>query len=501
MEGKFEMELEKLIQAIPYSRLVQSQEDTLHTEVKSIDQDSRQVTVGTLFVCIDGEVVDGHTYAKKAQELGAVAIVAERMLEDVTIPIILVQDGKRAMAMLAAAFYGYPTTEMNLIGITGTNGKTTVSHLVEFILADHAVTTGLIGTMYRKIGSEIMETKNTTPDSLTLQKTFRQMRDKKVTTAIMEVSSHALVQGRAYGSEYDVAVFTNLSQDHLDYHKTMAEYAHAKSLLFAQLGNGYGETAKTAVINGDDPHAKMMIEATGASLLTYGIDEVATFQASDIRISSKGTRFELHFQDEVFDVQLKLIGKFNVYNALAAIATVYATDEAPAMIPEIISSLEKVEGVAGRFELVDAGQQFPVIVDYAHTPDGLENVLKTVAEFATGRIFVVVGCGGDRDKGKRPQMAQIAVKYATDPIFTSDNPRTEVPMQIIEDMLAGVPNATYTVKEQRHDAIRFAVQHANPEDVILIAGKGHETYQIIGDVVHDFDDRKEAREAILAKIL
>lgn len=501
MEGKFEMELEKLMQAIPYSQLVQAKEDTLHIEVKSVEQDSRQVAAGTLFVCIDGEVVDGHAFAKTAQEQGAVAIVAERMLADITIPVILVQDGKRAMAMLAAAFYSYPTAEMNLIGITGTNGKTTVSHLVEFILADHAVTTGLIGTMYRKIGAEILETKNTTPDSLTLQKTFRQMRDQEVTTAIMEVSSHALVQGRVYGSEYDIAVFTNLSQDHLDYHKTMEEYAHAKSLLFAQLGNGYGGSAKTAIINGDDPHAKMMIEATGVSLLTYGIDGAATFQASDIRISSKGTGFQLHFQDEVFAVQLKLIGKFNVYNALAAIATVYAANETPHAIPDIIASLEKVQGVAGRFELVDAGQQFPVIVDYAHTPDGLENVLKTVTEFATGRIFVVVGCGGDRDKGKRPQMAQIAVKYATDPIFTSDNPRTEVPMQIIEDMLAGVPDATYTVKEHRHDAIRFAVQQANPEDVILIAGKGHETYQIIGDVVHDFDDRKEAREAILAKIL
>ncbi|MBC1473495.1 UDP-N-acetylmuramoyl-L-alanyl-D-glutamate--2,6-diaminopimelate ligase [Listeria grandensis] len=495
------MELKKLIQAIPYNRIMQVKEDVLHIEINAVEQDSRQVRDGTLFVCIDGEVVDGHDYAKIAQEQGAVAIVAERMLADVTLPIILVQDGKRAMAMLAAAFYENPTAEMALIGITGTNGKTTVSHLIEFILADHAVTTGLIGTMYRKIGAEILETKNTTPDSLTLQKTFRQMRQAKVTTAIMEVSSHALVQGRVYGSEYDIAVFTNLSQDHLDYHKTMEEYAHAKSLLFAQLGNGYGGVAKTAVMNADDAYARFMTEATGVSLLSYGIEKEATFQARNIRISSKGTAFDLHFQGEVIHAELKLIGKFNVYNALAAIATVYAAKEGPDTLPEIIASLEKVPGVAGRFELVDAGQQFPVIVDYAHTPDGLENVLKTVSEFATGRIFVVVGCGGDRDKGKRPQMAQIAVKYATDPIFTSDNPRTEAPMQIIEDMLAGVPNATYAVKEQRHDAIRFAVNQAKAEDVILIAGKGHETYQIIGDVVHDFDDRIEARDAILAKIL
>ncbi|MBC1499540.1 UDP-N-acetylmuramoyl-L-alanyl-D-glutamate--2,6-diaminopimelate ligase [Listeria weihenstephanensis] len=495
------MELEKLIRAIPYSQIKQADENTLHIEVQAVEQDSRQVKAGTLFVCIDGEIVDGHAFASKAQEQGAVAIVAERMLPGIAIPIILVEDGKRAMAMLAAAFYNYPTSEMNLIGITGTNGKTTVSHLVEFILSDAHVMTGLIGTMYRKIGTEILETKNTTPDSLTLQKTFRQMREEDVTTAIMEVSSHALVQGRVYGSDYDVAVFTNLSQDHLDYHKTMEEYAHAKSLLFAQLGNGYQGTPKTAIINRDDAHSQMMIDATGVNLLTYGIDNEATFKASNIQISSKGTKFDLHFQGETFSVQLKLIGKFNVYNALAAIATVYAANTKPQAIPDIISSLEKVEGVAGRFELVDAGQQFPVIVDYAHTPDGLENVLKTVCEFAKGRIFVIVGCGGDRDKGKRPQMAQIAVKYATDPIFTSDNPRTEEPMQIIEDMLAGVPEADYTVREHRQDAIQYAVKQANPDDVILIAGKGHETYQIIGDVVHDFDDRVEARAAILAKIL
>ncbi|AQY50710.1 UDP-N-acetylmuramoylalanyl-D-glutamate--2,6-diaminopimelate ligase [Listeria weihenstephanensis FSL R9-0317] len=495
------MELEKLIRAIPYSQIKQADENTLHIEVQAVEQDSRQVKAGTLFVCIDGEIVDGHAFASKAQEQGAVAIVAERMLPGIAIPIILVEDGKRAMAMLAAAFYNYPTSEMNLIGITGTNGKTTVSHLVEFILSDAHVMTGLIGTMYRKIGTEILETKNTTPDSLTLQKTFRQMREEDVTTAIMEVSSHALVQGRVYGSDYDVAVFTNLSQDHLDYHKTMEEYAHAKSLLFAQLGNGYQGTPKTAIINRDDAHSQMMIDATGVNLLTYGIDNEATFKASNIQISSKGTKFDLHFQGETFSVQLKLIGKFNVYNALAAIATVYAANTKPQAIPDIISSLEKVEGVAGRFELVDAGQQFPVIVDYAHTPDGLENVLKTVCEFAKGRIFVIVGCGGDRDKGKRPQMAQIAVKYATDPIFTSDNPRTEEPMQIIEDMLAGVPEADYTVREHRQDAIQYAVKQANPDDVILIAGKGHETYQIIGDVVHDFNDRVEARAAILAKIL
>lgn len=493
------MELEKLLQAIPYCQLMQADENTLHMEVKTIEQDSRQVQAGTLFVCVDGEVVDGHDYAQKAVASGATVIVAERMLDDIAVPIVLVQDGKRAMARLAAMFYGDPTAEMNLIGITGTNGKTTVSHLIEFILADHGATTGLIGTMYRKIGTEILETKNTTPDSLTLQKTFRQMRDVEVTTAVMEVSSHALVQGRVYGSDYDVAVYTNLSQDHLDYHNTMEEYAHAKSLLFAQLGNQSSGKTKTAVINNDDAYANFMMEATSAHVLTYGIDKAATFRAANIEISSKGTRFELHFRGETFPVQLQLIGKFNVYNALAAIAAVYATDEAPNSMTEIIASLEKVTGVAGRFELVDAGQQFPVIVDYAHTPDGLENVLKTVGEFAKGRIFVVVGCGGDRDKGKRPLMAQIAVKYATDPVFTSDNPRTENPTQIIEDMLAGVPDANYTVKEARHEAIVYAVEAAKPEDVILIAGKGHETYQIIGDVVHDFDDRKEARAAILAK--
>ncbi|EAC3993628.1 UDP-N-acetylmuramoyl-L-alanyl-D-glutamate--2,6-diaminopimelate ligase [Listeria monocytogenes] len=488
------MKLNELMEAIP----VFTGEVSETIEISHIAQDSRKVKPGTLFICIDGEVVDGHQFASRAVELGAVAIIAEKQV-DVSIPVIYVRDSKRAMAMLADYFYGSPTQALKLVGITGTNGKTTVSHLVEQIVRENGEQTGLIGTMYRKIGDQILETKNTTPDSLTLQETFRDMLLSGVSTAVMEVSSHALVQGRVYGSDYDVAVFMNLSQDHLDYHHTMEEYANAKSLLFAQLGNSYHTSnPKIAVLNADDAESVRMQKATAAHIITFGIKQEADFQASNIKITSHGSTFDLGTPVGNFTLKIKMIGNFSVYNVLAAIATSFALH-----IPmeKAIKTVESIPGVKGRFELVHAGQEFPVIVDYAHTPDGLLNVLETIDEFAEKRVFVVVGCGGDRDKGKRPQMAKIAVDYATNPIFTSDNPRSENPRAIIEDMIQGVPESdAYVVHENRRDAIRFAVNQAEAGDVILIAGKGHEDYQVVGDEVIDFDDRVEARIAIEKKL-
>jgi len=462
-------------------------------EITSIENDNRKVQKGSLFICIKGYTVDGHDFAKSAVTNGAAAIVAERPLS-LDIPVIIVKDTTRAMAVLADAYYGQPTKSLHLIGITGTNGKTTTSHLIERIFADAGEKTGLIGTMYTKIAEKMLETKNTTPESLTLQKTFNQMVNAGVSLAVMEVSSHALDLGRVHGCDFDVAVFTNLTQDHLDYHKTMEEYKRAKSLLFSQLGNTFDHTKpRFAVLNADDPASEMFSRSTAAHVITYGIDQKADVQAINIQMTPKGTNFDLVIDGATYPVQMKLIGKFSVYNVLASIAAALVSK---IKIKNIIHSIESVEGVAGRFELVHAGQDFTVIVDYAHTPDSLENVLKTIQHFARKKIVVVVGCGGDRDRTKRPLMAQIACKWATNPILTSDNPRSEDPLEILKDMENGVKGETYKVIPDRKEAIFTAVREASAGDVILIAGKGHETYQIIGNIVHDFDDRLVAREAI-----
>ncbi|RLQ95834.1 UDP-N-acetylmuramoyl-L-alanyl-D-glutamate--2,6-diaminopimelate ligase [Falsibacillus albus] len=465
-------------------------------EIHSLENDNRKVEKGSLFICIKGFTNDGHNFAQNAVESGAAAVLSERPL-DLNVPVIVVKDTKRAMSVLADGFYGQPTKQLHLIGITGTNGKTTTSHLIDAVYRHAKVPTGLIGTMYVKMNERIIETKNTTPESLTLQKTFHQMKEENIEAAIMEVSSHALVQGRVHGCDYNIAVFTNLSQDHLDYHKTMDEYRHAKGLLFSQLGNTYDhKRPKFAVLNADDPASEFYLQDTAAHVVTFGIEHDADFQAVNIRMNGQGTTFQLKYPDGEREVSLKLIGKFSVYNALAAIAACYASELS---IETILSALQKVEGVAGRFELVDEGQDFPVIVDYAHTPDSLENVLKTVKQIADNKVFVVVGCGGDRDKTKRPLMAKIACKYATDPIFTSDNPRSEDPNAILADMIEGVKGKRYEALVDRKDAILKAIESAEKGDVVLIAGKGHETYQIIGDAVHDFDDRIVAAEAIRKK--
>jgi UDP-N-acetylmuramoyl-L-alanyl-D-glutamate--2,6-diaminopimelate ligase len=462
-------------------------------EITSIENDNRKVQNGSLFICIKGYTVDGHDFAESAVKNGAAAVLAERALP-LSVPVIVVNDTTRAMAVLADAFYQHPTKKLHLIGITGTNGKTTTSHLIEKIFSDVNRCTGLIGTMYTKIGDQKFETKNTTPESLVLQKGFKQMLEKGVDTAIMEVSSHALHMGRVHGCDYDIAVFTNLTQDHLDYHKTMEDYRQAKGLLFSQLGNTFdANKPKFAILNADDPASDLYRKSTAAIVYTYGIDNNADFHARNIHMTSAGTSFEIVIKEKSYSIQIQLIGKFSVYNVLASIATAFVSG-----IPmeKIIESIESVKGVDGRFELVNAGQNFTVIVDYAHTPDSLENVLKTIQSFADKKIFVIVGCGGDRDKTKRPLMAEIACRYATDPIFTSDNPRSEDPLTILKDMEDGVPGKSYITIPDRKEAIVTAVNQAAEGDVILIAGKGHETYQIIGSNVYDFDDRLAAREAI-----
>lgn len=465
-------------------------------EITGIEMDSRKVEKGNLFICIKGENFDGHEYVKEVVQKGAVAIVAERMVET-DVPVILVRDSRHTMAVLSDHFYDQPTHQLQLIGVTGTNGKTTVTHIMDTLFQDQEKRTGVIGTIEMRINNQKYPVANTTPEAPFLQKAFSKMVDEKVDSAFMEVSSHALEMGRVRGCDYDIAVFTNLSQDHLDYHETMEKYLQAKGLLFSQLGNTYDRKKhKIAILNEDDPASSTLKKMTSAQIMTYGIENKSDIMAKNIRISGKGTQFELHTLSGTYEVEMKLIGKFSVYNVLAALTAGIA---AGIEEQKMIESVEQLGGVPGRFEVIDEGQPFPVIVDYAHTPDSLENVLTTIQEFAEGDVHVIVGCGGNRDRTKRPLMAKIAVDHSDHAIFTSDNPRTEAPDKIIEDMEAGAVKGSYTSIIDRKEAIETAVKIAKDGDVILIAGKGHETYQIIGDRTIDFDDREVARKAIMQR--
>lgn len=487
------MRLQTLLKALPFAKV---QGENTNPEIISIEQDSRKVKQGSLFVCIEGEHFDGHSFAQTAEANGAVAIVAQKPI-DVNVPVIYVRDTVRALAVLSARYYEFPSERLYIIGVTGTNGKTTVTHMLDHLFHEFGKNTGLIGTLYMKIGKETLPTVNTTPDSLTLQKTYRKMLEQGVEIVNMEVSSHALKNGRVMGTDFDVAVFTNLSQDHLDFHGTMEEYKNVKGLLFSQLGNRFGtKRLKFAVLNADDPVSTDYLSVTSAHILLYGIQNDADIRAENIEFSRNGTTFDLVTPAGSGKMRTPLLGLFNVYNLLAAVSCglIYGFG-----LDEIIASLESFRGVAGRFESVDAGQSFPVIVDYAHTPDSLENVLKTARSLTKGRVFAIVGCGGDRDRKKRPLMAKIACRYADYAIFTSDNPRSEDPRAIIADMEAGVKGEEYVVIVDRAEAIEHAIFTAQTGDLVLIAGKGHETYQIIGDKVIDFDDREVAKKAIFRR--
>lgn len=466
--------------------------------INEIKMDSREVNKGDLFICINGYTVDGHDYIDQAIASGAVAVITEKVIHT-NVTTIVVPDSLRALAMIAAHFYQYPTTKFPLIGVTGTNGKTTITYLIESILHENRKKIGVIGTIQMKIGDHLFPVKNTTPDSLFLQKSFHKMVECNIDTAVMEVSSHALDMGRVYGCDFDVAVFSNLTQDHLDYHKDMDDYLRAKSLLFAQLGNTYNEgDQKFAVINEDDPSSTFMKQSTAQHVITYGCEKNAHVMAKAIELNAKGTFFNLNTPVGTVAINSKLIGMFNVYNMLAASAAAVAWN---VPLHVIKRALESITGVNGRFESVIGDQSYAVIVDYAHTPDSLENVLQTMKDFAQKKVYVVVGCGGNRDRTKRPLMASIALKYADYVIFTSDNPRTEDPQAILNDMTDGLEKdiQKYEVIIDRKKAIYQAIEQAGEEDIVLIAGKGHETYQQVGDVKYDFDDRRIAKEAIQAK--
>ncbi|TCP70430.1 UDP-N-acetylmuramoyl-L-alanyl-D-glutamate--2,6-diaminopimelate ligase [Baia soyae] len=490
-----------ILQNVTQSLLLKQVFGDLAVEISGVEMDSRQVKPGSLFIAIRGFTVDGHRYISQAVQRGAAAVLVEEMVEVPShVTVVQVPDTRRAMAIVADIFYGHPTHELKLIGITGTNGKTTTSTLLQHLFLDHEKKSGIIGTIGMKIGDRELPTSNTTPEILELQKSFRMMRDEGCEYSFIEVSSHALDQGRTRGCKFHIGVFTNLTQDHLDYHETMEQYREAKGLLFNQLGNQYLASADEqcyAVLNADDPASSYYARITPAQVVTYGIDHPADVKASNIRITPQGTSFDLHTFRGNGSVNIKLMGKFNVLNMLAAIS-VGLIEALP--LEQIISSLEQIPGVDGRFEPVHAGQDFTVVVDYAHTPDSLENALKTVKEFAQKRVITLVGCGGDRDRTKRPLMAKIAADYSDLAIYTSDNPRTEQPEAILEDMLSGVqsvPTEKIHTIVDRAEAIRYAIQHVQSGDVILIAGKGHETYQEINGVKNDFDDRVIARQFML----
>lgn len=494
------MQLESLLAPVIVKKVIGSAQGV---EILSVTADSRKVQPGTLFIALRGNTVDGHDYIQQSVEKGAVAVVTETQIPTLQVPQIVVKNTRDIIPIIASVFYNNPSQSMKVVGVTGTNGKTTTTHLIDKIFTDNGHMTGLIGTIGKRIGSKVYDAVNTTPEALELQQTLSQMRDVGTEYVSMEVSSHALDLKRVAGIKFHIAVFTNLTQDHLDFHGSMDEYRIAKGKFFSRLGNTYGDKQENnsyAVINLDDPSAEFYIQQTTAQTVTYGIDQPADVRAVGVRVEADGASFTLQSFAGDIDIKLQMTGKFSVYNALAAAAACLC---AGVPLSSIKQSLESVAGVDGRFERVNAGQDFTVIVDYSHTPDSLENALKTIREFAKAKVYTVVGCGGDRDRTKRPVMARIAADYSDVAIITSDNPRTEEPERIIDDMMAGLQEVNkdrYLRVTDRAEAISMAVQMAAAGDVILIAGKGHETYQIIGTVKHHFDDREVAAKAIRGEL-
>lgn len=450
-------------------------------EITAVDYDSRKVGRGSLFCCLAGEQTDGHNFAAMAVEKGASALICQRPLP-LNVPQLIVPDGREAMARAAACFYGHPERELTMLAVTGTNGKTSVTYMVKSVAETAGKKVGLIGTIQNLIGEEKVYTERTTPESVDLFALLRRMADKGVDLVVMEVSSHALAQQRVAGIPFKAGLFTNLTQDHLDYHKTFENYRAAKKKLFAQCG--------IAILNGDDETAAYMKEGLSIPVWTMGIHHPGEFYARGIEITTQGASFHLFTPQGNGRISLHISGLFSVYNAMGTAALCTA-----AGIPFscIVKGLEGLRGVAGRLECVDTGDRpFSVYVDYAHTPDALQNVLETARGFTRRRLISVFGCGGDRDHGKRPIMGEIGGRYSDHVILTSDNPRTEDPMDILKAVEEGVKRTAtpYIVTENRREAIREALEEAGDGDVIVIAGKGHESYQEINGVRHHFDDKE-----------
>src|SRR3984893_660062 len=463
--------------------------------VESIAYDSRRVQRNGLFVALRGEKADGHNFIEQAIERGASVIVAEREQKFPRATCVVVQNTRAALADLSAAFYRFPARKLKLVGITGTNGKTTTTFLIQHICEKAGLRCGLIGTVRYQLGERVLPAARTTPESLDLQELLAQIVNAGCRAATMEVSSHALALDRTRGLEWDVAVFTNLTQDHLDFHGTMKNYFESKLKLFSQLASQQKKRKPVAVINIDDRYGEQILGKINKSisLITYGMGARADFRASNYRMEFGGTSYQLDAHGKSYLVRIPLIGRFNVANSLAALAAANAMGIG---VREAVLSLGKSPQVPGRLEMVPAKRQFQIFVDYAHTPDALLNVLKTLRELEPRRLIVVFGCGGDRDREKRPLMAQVVDLNADYAIITSDNPRKEDPAAIISHVERGFRSSDYEKIIDRAEAITSAIALAQPRDIVLIAGKGHETYQEFADHTVPFDDIQMARRAL-----
>lgn len=467
--------------------------------VDKLAQDSRKVVPNTMFFCIEGVTVDGHLFAGKAKELGANVFVASKPIKEQVgdSPVIYVKDVTRVMTLFANHFYGYPSENLNMIGVTGTNGKTTVTHMVDYLLEELGKPTALIGTMYRKIGEERIETRNTTPEILTVHETLQKVKEIGGDTCIMEVSSHALQLGRVWGIDYNVAVFTNLTHEHLDLHKTMENYAHAKSLLFSQLGNhSKNEKPRVAILNRDQEYFEQFAYSTSAEIISYGFTEEADIRATEIESNGAMTTFVVTVNGEKLPVMIPMIGLFNVYNVLAAFGVAMVNGIS---LRKAIEKIAKFPGVGGRMQLIQKGQPFQVIIDFAHTPDGLENVLSTLEEVKINRVITIMGhSGGNRDSSMRPELGEIAFEKSDYVILTADNPRQESLEKIYSEIVSGRKNENtpYECVDDRKQAIERALELAQEGDILLFAGKGVEPYQVIGEEYIPYNEVETVVQAL-----
>ncbi|HUX68536.1 MAG TPA: UDP-N-acetylmuramoyl-L-alanyl-D-glutamate--2,6-diaminopimelate ligase [Terriglobales bacterium] len=489
------MTLDQLLRDVP----VLARSGPAPAAVAGLHYDSRRIEPGWAFVAIRGEQADGNAFVPQARRQGATVVLSEQAAPAGELGVAWVQVGqaRRALAQAAANFFGRPAERLRLVGITGTNGKTTTAWLVEELLRAAGIRSGLLGTVEYHIGEAVLPSPHTTPESYDLQALLARMVAAECQAAVMEVSSHALAMERVWGCAFEVAVFTNLTQDHLDYHGTMAGYQEAKRRLFRGLG---AAAPRAAVVNADDPASVAMLAGYGGEVVRYGLGEGAELRASGLRNRPAGATFTLSGPGGYrAEVATPLVGRANVLNLLAAIGTGWAMGLEREAVVEGASRLRRVPG---RFERVYAGQPFVVLVDYAHTPDALANVLGLARELASGegatpgRVLVLFGCGGDRDRGKRPLMAQAARRGADWVVLTSDNPRSEDPLAIIREALAGVEPGAVLVDADRASAIRLALRTARAGDVVVLAGKGHEAYQIVGEQRLPFDDAQQARAAL-----
>lgn len=469
--------------------------ETLHgdaaTAVAGLTYDSRSVRAGDCFFAVRGTQCDGHAFIPAAVAAGASVVVCEELPAERAehVAYVVVADTHTAMADMAAAFYGHPSRELRLVGITGTNGKTTTATLLFDLVRALGHKAGLISTVVYRIDDRTVESTHTTPDPIRLNAMMREMVDAGCEYCFMECSSHAIVQRRTRGLHFAGGIFSNITHDHLDYHKTFAEYIRAKKLFFDGLPAG-----AFALVNDDDRNGQVMVQNTAAAVKRYSLRTMADYRCKIIEMHLDGMQLRIDGRE----VWVGLLGRFNAYNLLAVYAAAVELGFSPEEVLRVLSTLHPVDG---RFEIVRAENGTTAVVDYAHTPDALENVLRTIEEIRTPQqqLLVICGCGGNRDRTKRPEMAQIAVKYADTAIFTSDNPRHEQPEAILDDMVAGLPaEARYLRIVDRHEAIRTAAMLAKAGDILLIAGKGHETYQIVGDEKRHFDDREEVRSAFLS---